>query len=64
MCKCRFVCTLVNVLVLQGKTPPAQVAAGDDTMRAIGVFALVDGRKNTNSTSCNSTVSRPSWPQV
>ena len=30
MCAYSFVHTLVNVLVLQGKTPPAQVAAGDD----------------------------------
>ena len=30
MCAYSFVRTLVNVLVLQGKTPPAQVAAGDD----------------------------------
>ena len=30
MCAYSFVCTLVNVLVLQVKTPPAQVAAGDD----------------------------------
>ena len=40
MCKCRFVCTLVNAVVLQRKTPPEQVAAGDDNMRAIGVFNL------------------------
>ena len=30
MCAYSFVRTLVNALVLQGKTPPAQVAAGDD----------------------------------
>ena len=30
MCAYSFVNTLVNALVLQGKTPPAQVAAGDD----------------------------------
>ena len=30
ICAYSFVCTLVNVLVLQGKPPPAQVAAGDD----------------------------------
>ena len=30
MCAYSFVHTLVNALVLQGKTPPAQVAAGDD----------------------------------
>ena len=32
------------------------------TMSTSGVFALVDGRKNTTSASC--TVSRPSWAQV
>ena len=31
-------------------------------MSTSGVFALVDGRKNTTSTSC--TVSKPSWAQV
>ena len=30
MCASSFVRTLVNALVLQGKTPPAQVEAGDD----------------------------------
>ena len=30
MCAYSFVGTLVNALLLQGKTPPAQVAAGDD----------------------------------
>ena len=30
MCAYSFVCTLVNALVLQGKTPPAQVAAADE----------------------------------
>ena len=30
ICAHLFVCTLVNALVLQEKTPPAQVAAGDD----------------------------------
>ena len=89
MCAYLFVCTLVNVLVLQVKPSPGQVAAGDDnhackwiiitswwkekhhqhnlqqmmtTMTTSGVFALVNGRKNTTSASC--TVSRPSWAQV
>ena len=30
VCAYLFVSTSVNALVLQGKTPPAQVAAGDD----------------------------------
>ena len=47
MCAYSFVRTLVNALVLQGITPPAQVAAGPvmTTMTASGVFSLVGGRK-------------------
>ena len=50
MCAYSFVRTLVNALVLQGKTPPAQVAAGDDdhdcATCAGGVFLSPTG-KNT-----------------
>ena len=40
-----FMCTLVNALMLQGKTPPAQVAAGDDHHECKWSISLVDRRK-------------------
>ena len=49
MCAYSFVHTLVNALVLQGKTPPAQVAAGgDDHDCKWSIFDIVGGRKNTS----------------
>ena len=50
---------------LQGRTPPAQVAAGDDHHECVckcSIYNIDDGRKNTISTSC--AVSRPSWAQL
>ena len=47
MCAYSFVCTLVNALVLQGKKKHQRKLQVITTMSASGVFALVDGRKNT-----------------
>ena len=46
MCAYSFVCTLVNVLVLLEKTPPAEVAMGDDHHECKwSICIIVDGRK-------------------
>ena len=46
MCAYSFVCTLVNMLVLLEKTPPAEVAVGDDHHECKwSICIIVDGRK-------------------
>ena len=56
------ICTLVNALVLRGRTPPVQVAAGDDHHECKWNICASWWNENTTSASC--TVSRLTWAEV